>query len=188
MKETLIGTVLGDGRLERHGQGVRLAVNHAAAQKAYIQWKHQELLSLRPSPLHFHSGGRYPFWRFVTGTHPLLEELWRLFYVDGRKRVPEEIDRLLTSPKALAVWFMDDGTCDKRQGSVLFETQGFLLEDIERLQRCLESNFQLDTVVHRSGRGRGLRLYLPVREAHKMALLIQPFVLPEMRYKLPRSL
>lgn len=36
MKETLIGTVLGDGYLEPHGRGARLQVNHSVRLKAYV--------------------------------------------------------------------------------------------------------------------------------------------------------
>ncbi len=73
MKETLIGTVLGDGYLEPHGRGVRLQVNHSERFKAYVEWKRREFLELAPSPLHRHDNGGYPFWRFVTRSHPYLE-------------------------------------------------------------------------------------------------------------------
>ncbi len=185
MKETLIGTVLGDGYLEPHGRGIRLQVNHAARYKSYVAWKHQELLELRPGPLHHHDNGGYPFWRFVTRCHPYLTELRRLFYVSGKKVVPETIRTLLTHPKSLAVWFMDDGTCDRRQGSILFETQCFGPDDLHRLRDVLRDNFGVKTAVHRSGVGRGQRLYVTVAEVKKVAELIGPYMLPELRYKLP---
>ncbi len=185
MKETLIGTVLGDGYLEPHGRGVRLQVNHAERYKAYVEWKHQELMDLRPSSLHKNDNGGYPFWRFVTRSHPYLAELRRLFYVGNTKVVPETIGALLTHPKSLAVWFMDDGTCDRRQGSVLFETQSFGPTDLERLKMVLLDNFGIKSAVHRSGVGRGSRVYVSVAEARKLTETIGPYVLPELRYKLP---
>ena len=185
MKETLIGTVLGDGYLEPHGSGVRLQVNHAARYKAYVEWKHQELRELQPGPLHQHDNGGYPFWRFVTRCHPYLAELRRLFYMNGRKVVPETIGTLFKHPESLAVWFMDDGTCDRRQGSILFETQCFGPEDLQRLQAVLWDNFGVKTTVHRSGVRRGQRLYVTVAEAKSLAQLIGPYVVPDMRYKLP---
>jgi hypothetical protein len=185
MQETLIGVVLGDGYLEPHGRGIRLQVNHAARHKAYVAWKRRELLDLRPSPLHYHDNDGYPFWRFVTRCHPYLAELRRLFYVGSRKVVPEVIGTLLTHPKSVAVWFMDDGTCDRRQGSILFETQCFGPDDLERLRLVLRDNFGVETVVHRSGVGRGRRLYATVAEARKLAKIVGPYVLPELRYKLP---
>jgi hypothetical protein len=185
MQETLLGIVLGDGYLEPHGKGIRLQVNHAARFKSYVEWKRQELLELKPSPIHHHDNGGYPFWRFVTRSHPHLAELRRLFYSDGRKVVPEAIGRLLTHPKALAVWFMDDGTCDRRQGSVLFETQCYGPDDLRRLKDALEANFGVRISVHNSGVGRGQRLYVTVAETKKLAAIIKPYVLSELRYKLP---
>jgi LAGLIDADG DNA endonuclease family len=185
VKETLIGTVLGDGYLEPHGRGVRLQVNHSERFKAYVEWKRLEFLELKPSSLHRHDNGGYPFWRFVTRSHPYLVELRRLFYAGGRKGVPQKIGSLLTHPKSLAVWFMDDGTCDRRQGSVLFETQSFSADDLDCLRDVLLDNFDIKTSVHRSGVRRGSRLYVTVAEARKLAAIVGPYVLPELRYKLP---
>ena len=185
MQETLVGIVLGDGYLEPHGRGVRLQVNHSVRFKSYVEWKRQELLELKPSPLHRTDNDGYPFWRFITRCHPYLAELRRLFYTGKRKVVPETIKSLFVHPKSLAVWFMDDGTCDRRQGSVLFETQCFGPDDLDRLKAVLRDNFDLKTTAHRSGVGRGLRLYVTVAEARKLAATIEPYVLPELRYKLP---
>jgi LAGLIDADG DNA endonuclease family protein len=185
MKETLIGTVLGDGYLEPHGRGIRLQVNHSERFKAYVEWKRMEFLELRPSPLHRSDNDGYPFWRFVTRSHPYLAELRGMFYVSSTKIVPKTIGALLTHPKSLAVWFMDDGTCDRRQGSVLFETQSFGPDDIRRLKAVLHDNFGVLTTEHRSGVGRGLRLYASVKETRKLVKIIEPYVLPELRYKLP---
>ncbi len=143
---------------------------------------------LNPSKLFLHANGVYPFWRFVTRIHPHLEEMWHVFYRNGSKQVPENVSDLLTTPKVLAVWFMDDGTCDRRQGTILFETQSFPRSQIECLQDCLQRNFGIIGSIHRSGIGRGLRMYLPVEESMRLAEIISPYVLPEMRYKLPMSL
>lgn len=187
MEETLLGTILGDARLEWHGRGVRLTLNHSVKQKTYIEWKRQELMTLAPSPLFFHAKGLYPFWRFVTKIHPRLQELWNIFYANGSKQIPENIADLLTTPKALAVWLMDDGTLDRRQGSILFETQSYSRSQIECLQDCLQRNFAILTTIHQSGVGRGLRLYVPVTQARRLTQIVSPYVVSEMRYKLSLS-
>ena len=185
MRELLHGTMLGDGYLEPHGRGTRLQVVHSAAQKAYIEWKHRQLAELNPSPLYYYAKAKYPFWRFVTTAHPYLTELREKFYVANKRVVPDDILELLKTPLALAVWFMDDGTLSKHQGTVLFETQSFSVEDIEKLQWCLQANFGLQSKPHQSGKGRGLRLYIGVAEARKLKAIIEPYVLDQMRYKLP---
>ncbi|MCS7352327.1 MAG: LAGLIDADG endonuclease [Anaerolineae bacterium] len=185
MKDTLIGTLLGDGYLEPHGRGVRLQIIHSARYKAYVEWKHHELAELKPSPLHYQANRGYPYWRFVTRCHPVLTELRAIFYPNGRKAVPENIAELLTSPKSLAVWFMDDGACDRRQGSLKIETQCFSHEELERLCDALRKNFGVEAHIHRSPKRKAHWLYLPVAQARTFAQIIEPFVVPVMRYKLP---
>ena len=185
MEEVLIGTVLGDGYLEPHGKGVRLEVMHSTKQEAYIKWKREKLLGLRPSPIHYCAVGKYTACRFVTRIHPHLSVLREMFYKNGRKIVPENIEELLTSPQSLAVWFMDDGTSDKRYKQILFETQAFSIPEIERLQRMLWLNFKVKAGIIKSGVGQGLRLHVPIRESKKLIQIIEPYVIPEMKHKLP---
>lgn len=185
MKDTLIGTILGDGYLEPHGRGVRLQVIHAERFKAYVEWKRQELADLQPSPLHYQTNRGYPYWRFVTQCHTILTELRACFYEGNRKVIPINITELFTSPKALAVWFMDDGTCDKRQGSIKFETQCFSEAELERLCTALEKNFGLRTCIHRSSKRNAHWLYMLVRQARSFVQIVEPYMAPVMRYKLP---
>jgi recombination protein RecA len=185
MKDTLIGIVLGDGYLEPHGRGVRLQVIHSARYKAYVEWKHRELQPLQPSPLHYQANRGYPYWRFVTRCHPVLADLRAIFYEGRRKRIPATIDTLLTSPKSLAVWFMDDGTCDKRQGSIKLETQCFTTEELERLCEALRRNFGLEARIHQSLKRRAHWLYIPVSQARAFTQIVEPYIVPVMRCKLP---
>jgi hypothetical protein len=185
VRELLHGTMLGDGYLEPHGKGVRLQVVHSVNQREYIEWKHKELASLHPGPLYYYAKAKYPFWRFVTKSHPYLIMLRELFYPSGKKIVPDCIMELIREPQSLAVWFMDDGTVDKRRGSVLFETQSFSIEDIEKLQYCLQVNFDIQSKPIKSGNGRGLRLYVSIAESRKLKTIIEPYVISQMRYKLP---
>ncbi len=185
MRETLLGTVLGDGYLEPHGKGVRLHINHSERFKSYVDWKHQEFIGLQPSNPHWNKNNGYPSWHFVTRSHPDLISLRDLFYVNRRKVVPKAIKSLLTHPKSLAVWFMDDGTCDRKNRSFLLETQCFDDAGLELLQSTLYDNFGIMTTMHQSGKERkGKRLYVSVSDAQKMASLIEPHVLPVFRYKL----
>ncbi len=185
MKDLLIGTILGDGYLEPHGRGVRLQVLHAERFRDYVAWKHAMLADLKPSPMNRQTNRGYPYWRFVTRCHPLLAELRALFYPHGRKEVPENIVELLNTPLALAVWYMDDGTLDKRQGSVKIETQCFSRIGLERLCGALEANFGLEAHIHASPKRHAHWLYLPVKQAQRLVQLIEPYVVPVMRCKLP---
>ncbi len=101
MKDIVIGTVLGDGYLEQHGKGVRLQVVHCVAQEPYVKWKHSELSVLLPSPMYLYNG-KYPFWRFVTRSHPFLEKLRQIFYVNRKKRIPNDIGKYLDNPVSIS--------------------------------------------------------------------------------------
>ena len=99
--------------------------------------------------------------------------------------MPKEIHTWLSTPQALAVYFMDDGTQDKRYGTLRFETQSYDREGIEQIQECFEINFGIQTRIHRSGLRRGLRLYVSADEAKKLDRLVRPHLVPSMLYKLP---
>lgn len=184
MKDILAAIVLGDGYLERHGSGVRLQIIHSKRYFDYVEWKRAKLEKFKPSKTHY-CQAKYPFWRFVTRIDPLFKELHDLFYVNGVKHVPKKIDQLMTTPESLAVYFMDDGTCDKEAGTLRFETQSYNLESIENIQQCLKVNFSIQTQIHKSGVGRGLRLYVNRIEALKLRKLIESHLVKSMQYKLP---
>ena len=110
----MIGTLLGDGTLEKNGRNYRLRIEHGEAQRAYIEWKANELrplsLKLRLSiSWHKQRGKFYRKLHLSTITHEGLNEYARLFYPRGRKSIPAMMTDLLKSPFSLAVWYMDDG-------------------------------------------------------------------------------
>ena len=103
---------------------------------------------------------------------------YRLFYEGGRKRVP----RVELAPLTMAVWFMDDG-CRSRNAAYL-NTQQFdeqnqrLMLDLLSEQWGLEATLNRDKSYH--------RIRLSVAATKRLARLIEPFLLPELRYKLPQ--
>jgi len=101
LNDVLVAIVLVDGYLENHGKGVRLQVVHSARFKDYVEWKHKLLKKFKPSPIHY-CKSRYSFWRFVTSIHPIFKQIKDKFYVGNKKKVPEDINQLLTSPFGLA--------------------------------------------------------------------------------------
>ena len=182
--KVLVGALLGDGFLEKRNSKVRLAIKHSMKQFDYLSWKHKILKPYEPGKITKVFDCQYPFAKFVTKTSSKLNKWQKTFYVNGRKCVPENIRTVLSSPMSLAVWFMDDGTIDKRQGSILFETQSFYEDEINNLVSCLNCIFNLKATIHKSGNGRGLRIYLPVKEAKEFSKIVEPYVIKQMRYKL----
>lgn len=114
-EQILIGTLLGDGHLELNGGNTRLKVDHCERHKDLVLWKHRELRTIacgeprRLVVFDSRTGRSYKHFRFETRTIVDLNPYRKLFYPDGKKCVPSDISKMLTTPLGLAVWYMDDG-------------------------------------------------------------------------------
>lgn len=106
-KEIVLGLLLGDGMIDKHG---RLSVVHGQYQKDYIQWIADQLVGFSHDGLNPHKGGfGTDCWKMRTSAHPWLRELRRLWYQNGKKTIPPgALDGL--GELALSIWLMDDGT------------------------------------------------------------------------------
>lgn len=100
-----------------------------------------------------------------------------------KKRVPATIHKVLT-PRALAYWYMDDGTWDQKNKLYRFNTQGFVYTDICILQKALKNNFDLDTSITKD---RSFYiLAIPIRCNLAFRKLIEPYILESFQYKLEK--
>lgn len=183
-ESVLIGTVLGDGGLRYKGRNCRLHIKHAAWQLPLVQFKHeifQNLVSMKVREFkQIVKEKEYSFIEFVSRTNPDFTIFYNIFYRDGKKIVPNNIERLLTEPLSLAVWFMDDGSAE--YAGVSFQTHCFSKSEVEMLQHCLERNFRLSTTM-RQNKGKWI-LYVPKRSLARFCDLVKPFMLERFLYKL----
>lgn len=188
-KEILIGTLLGDGCLERNGRNTRLRIEHGLKQREYLDWKYKELQNLataRPrlvkGTIHFRTRKKYKRWHFSTFSLPELNGYWHKFYSRKRKRIPKDILELLKSPLSLAIWFMDDGYKRNDCNALRINTDGFNLKEQKLLQKCLKQNFGINTRLHR--KGKTWNIYIPNNQAKKFCEMIKPYILPGLKYKI----
>ena len=67
-----------------------------------------------------------------------------------RRGLPKNLHEFLT-PRALAYWFMDDGTysAGNKRWSDFFSTQSFPLEDQEILVQALKHNFSIHVTIQK---------------------------------------
>jgi hypothetical protein len=181
-EQLVIGTLLGDGYLYSNG---RLQIEHQEKFKSYVVWKHKMLQSVisgipkRCVRFDKRTNKEYVSWRFYSKT--VFQNYRNCFYPDGKKVVPENIVQLLVSPLALAVWFMDDGGrgAKTRKGLVISAT-GFSLTERILLKECLEKNFRLSVNIHKNG-----QFYIPALFYERFYMLVTPYIIPSMRYKIP---
>jgi len=180
----LIGTLLGDGGLRYHGKNCRLHVKHSASQLPLVQFKRQIFNDLTTMPIREFSqmvrSKEYYFVEFVTRTDPSLTYFYNVFYRDGKKIIPKNIQQLLTDRLSLAVWFMDDGSAEYAGAS--FQTHCFGLEEVQLLQQCLKFNFELVTTI-RQNKSKWI-LYIPKSSLIRFRELTKKDILDHFLYKL----
>lgn len=175
--EVVIGTLLGDGSM-RCKTNALLEVNHSSRQSSYVLWKYRHLQRLVGTPPRVRRGnGSRIACRFVTRSLPELTPYYHLVYEGGSKRVPE----VELSSLALAVGFMDDGSGSRN--AVYLNTQQFDVVGQRRLLAMLERQWGIDGALNRDKCYRRIRL--SVDGTKRLAQLIDPHLLPELRYKLP---
>ena len=174
----IVGCLLGDGAMRCKTHAL-LEINHSVDQRAYVEWKYQQLRNLVATPPKVRrSGWHRSACRFTTRSLPSLTPLYRRFYADGGKQIPED---LKLSPLSLAVWLMDDGA--KSYRAVYFNTQKFDQASQERLIEMLQRQHSIDA---RPNRDKSYwRLRITVGSVGRLAEVIQPHLLPMFGYKLP---
>jgi len=179
----LVGTLLGDGCLAKHGYHHRLHVKHKVAQRCLAEYKHEVFTSLVTMPLHSFdqklNGMAYPCVQFATRTSPLLTKWHSRFYRDRRKIVPKDISAYLNE-LAVSVWFMDDGAAD--YAGVTFQTHNFIVEEVEMLASVLWEKFELATNLRRN-KGKWI-IYVPAASIPRLREIVSMHLLPELSYKL----
>jgi hypothetical protein len=189
-REVIVGLMLGDACLETQngGRTYRLKIEQCARQQAYIDHLyslfHEWVLTPPGARSKRASNGSVSTnIAFQTVSHAAFRFYAQQFYAAGRKRVPELIHHWLT-PLGLSYWFMDDGSLKSSQSKgVILNTHCFAQQDVERLARCLADQFGLEVSPRRQPDG--VQLYVSGRSFETFSALVDPYVIEEMRYKLP---
>src|SRR3989344_6330854 len=136
--DVIIGSLLGDARLECRSVGLRnpitarLRVHHGEKQKEYVFWKYELLKNLVmriPQESAWDNPKRNLHevsWYFHTKSLREFGVLHRYLYRDGAKILSKDILDALT-PRMIAIWFMDDGS--NTQESFTLNTHSFSGEE-----------------------------------------------------------
>jgi len=178
-KALILGCVLGDGHL-RHINGRKhafLEVNHSFKAKDYVDWKYQVLKNIVKSPPKKREYGSRQAYRFTTRQHPYLTRLHQEFY-DKHKKVIKKAPEL--NPLALAVWFMDDGSCTKK-GDVYLNCQQF---DIRSQRKLLHALRQLGIRARLNKDGKYYRIRIRKESLPRFWELVSSHMHPSMMYKM----
>ena len=196
--EASIGLMLGDASIQTQNKGktYRIKFEWGDKNKAYVlhvfnlfdEWLlSQPHKKERLSP----KGNLIVNWGFQTFSHKAFNYLAELFLLDkgGKKGISENLVQDHLTPKGLAYWFMDDGgkldyNKNSKNRSVVLNTHSFTDLEVENLCDQLSNKFELLCEV-RSNKNKKI-IVIKDTSYSKFYQLINPYLLEEMKYKLPK--
>ncbi len=192
-KDIIVGTLLGDASMRRNKGNPIYAIKfeQGIKNKEYIEHLYQVFESYCgtvPKERFIDKEKTLKSIGFTTYRHDNFIFYYNYFYeIQGNKTVKvirKDIHKFLT-PKAVAYWFMDDGTYHINPSgnrNYLFSTQGFQKFECQRLCDALKLNFNIDSNVHKDKDK--WRIYVVLSSSQKLFDLIEPFIHNDFKYKL----
>ena len=191
-KEVLIGLLMGDGHLEtqNNGRTYRLKIEHSYLQKEYVDWLYQTFKDWVLTPPKEKEqtvlGVKYNKYYFSTVSHGAFRFYGQQFYREKKKILPKLIHKWL-SPLAMAIWFMDDGSIkSNRHRALIINTQSFSVSELQRLIKFLKEKYRIEMKPRKQSR-KSIEIYQLITigdTVEKLVQIIEPYILPSMRYKL----
>lgn len=191
-KQVLFGTLLGDGYLKKtkDDKNAEFSFNHSIKQKEYVEWKYAFFNNF-PGRMYEYlrepnkkTGKRYNTFTGKFDTNESFTEFHKLFYNQNNiKHIPIEKLKELYTPLAMAIHYMDDGSCCIKKGStsevVSIATCSYTKEELEQFIKFLKEQYDLHWTV-----GYNNTIHLRAMSVFKFMDLISPYIIPSMSYKL----
>lgn len=202
-KDLLIGTLLGDGNLQTatKGRTWRYRALQKLEHKEYLQHKYDIMEPFCKSPpilsetFDPRTKKTYERLSFNTIVSNQFKHYGNLFYkLDNKghkmiKDVPDTIELFLT-PRAIAYWYMDDGSLKElgRGNAMRICTESFSLGGVNRLKNALKTLYgiehtSLNVKTNNQKIITGYRLMILEKSALAFRDLIEPYLVPCMKYK-----
>lgn len=196
-KDILVGTLLGDASMQavKANEQSNVKFEQVDRQQDYINHLYEQFVDWVGTPpqiRNIQGGGaanRKSIW-FKTYKHSCFAFYKNIFYkvdTEGKqyKVVPYFIHRLLT-PRALAYWYMDDGTAKRNnEGKIIscvLNTQGFSYHDQKILAKALGSTFGFQVNIWKDRNSWKIAILAP--SLTNFIETVKPFILPSFYYKI----
>lgn len=183
-KQFIIGSILGDGSIESSG---RLTFGHSEKQLDYLKWKLGFLKSYSLSNGTItkctqvstrYKSGECTSYHSKSKTHSYFKDLRKTFYSE-RKNIEKDLIKEMNE-FGLAIWYMDDGGICTR--SYQINSQSFTNNEVEFLIKILKTNFNIEASYDKNN-----VIYIKTCSKELFKNLIEPYVIPCMKYKLRGS-
>lgn len=195
--ETIIGLMLGDASIQTQNKGktYRIKFEWGNKNKSYLdhvysvfeEWVISEPhKKVRVSP----KGNTIINWGFQTISHEVFIEIANLFNAcalkENKKSVKKDLIKNFLTPRGLAYWFMDDGgkldyNPNSKNKSIVLNTQSFTNNEVESMKNELIEKFNLKCELRWNKKKR----IIVITNYDIFISLIDPYIITEMRYKLP---
>ena len=186
-KEYLVGTLLGDASLYTTIYNKYTGkIEHSIKQKEYVFYKREKLGRLLTSKncnserlvkkRKEHHSDITKSISLIFKSNSELKYFYDLFYSSGKKDIKSDVLQYVT-PKALAFWYMDDGSCARSM--CILSTQSFSKNGVEILVKHLVDNYGI--TCHRNNSN---EIYISIKTRQKFFDLIKPYIHWSMQYKL----
>jgi hypothetical protein len=190
--ECLIGTILGDACITKHGN---IQFNHCFIQKEYIEEKVNIFNGTNIKEfVNAGFGNKTNAIRASIDSNQQTKKLRTMLYINGKKTVKNIINMI--TEKSLAYWYMDDGNIVKVKNKnndsyyCMLNTQGFSLEDHKLLVSMFKDKFNIDAKIdeynmnYKNQKKTYFRLRLNMDSSKKLFNLVAPYINECMKYKL----
>lgn len=188
-KEIIYGLVLGDGFLQATGKkNARLRIEHSAKQEDYVNWIQKQLPNIflnkpkKISRLHTKTNKIYFYIRLQSNSSPFLGKVRDKFYINGKKTIPLNLDKLLSS-RTLATWYMDDGHYYKRDKSAHIYLHNVNKIEQNTILNSLKKIFDIDAKIYCRPDRKACQINFTGDNRDKLFSIISPKVIPLFNYK-----
>ena len=185
--QIILGGLLGDlyCRISGSCKNAQIEGAHCKKQEPYLLWKVSKLKNLSFSFRRTNLG--YLF--FESRRYPCLNYYCHLFYKTGKKKINvfilNKLNRL-----GLAIWYMDDGSYNKRYKYCRLHTNGFTYDENLIIKKWFEEKWGIYSKINSCKQpkkypGR-IWYYLNFNstETRKLIGLVEDYVHPSMEYKI----
>lgn len=166
---------------------IALSLCHGEKQLEYLKWKFHEFENFvttkefKVNLRSFH--GNSPTYAFSTISHPFLKEAHDICYwAQGKKDISQKWMEQIT-PLLLAVWYMDDGSLNKRYHTIVLCTNSFSREGQLLAVDFLKQRFDIDAVLEMR-RNQQTVIRINASQSRKFMDIVSPHVPDCMKYKL----
>src|SRR3989338_7461386 len=189
--DVIIGSLLGDARLECRSKGIRakytarFRVHHGYKQKEYVWWKYEilkNLVSSKPREISWTNKKRNlneVSWYFHTKSLKNFGIIHEIFYRNGVKKFPREILPIF-SDQMLAIWYMDDGS--NNHSNVTLSTHSFSLKDQQIIADFLKKKYHINPTIVKDRNQ--WKISIGSYDYNRFLSIVAPFVPKAMNYKI----